>query len=137
MNFTLTPGMYAALNQLSKAARRKVLDAAFAYVIEGIRPTNLSKNLIVMFMMVVDSATDGKLSYTPDAEQVKDENEEKESITEIKAEEPEVRIDCAENPDAKRATPLTKNCRTMPALANVNVKVKMRKRKRNKKTAGL
>ena len=135
MNFTLTPGMYAALNQLSKAARRKVLDAAFAYVIEGIRPTDLSKNLIVMFMMVVDSATDGKLSYAPDAEQVKDENEEKESITEIKAEEPEVRINCAENPDAKRTAPLTKNCRTMPALANV--KVKMRKRKRNKKTAGL
>ncbi|MDE5689031.1 MAG: hypothetical protein K2I18_10485 [Paramuribaculum sp.] len=67
MNFTLTPGVYAALNLLSKATRNKVLEAAFAFVICGIRPTNLSKNLLVMFMMVVDSATEGKLTYVPDA----------------------------------------------------------------------
>lgn len=68
MNFILTPGVYAALNLLSKAARNKVLDAAFAFVINGIRPTNLSKNLMVMFMMAVDSATEGKLTYIPDEE---------------------------------------------------------------------
>ncbi|MDE5687195.1 MAG: hypothetical protein K2I18_01045 [Paramuribaculum sp.] len=66
MNFTLTPGVYAALNLLSKATRNKVLEAAFAFVICGIRPTNLSKNLLVMFMMVVDSASEGTLTYTPD-----------------------------------------------------------------------
>lgn len=66
MNFTLTPGMYAALNLLSKATRNKVLEAAFAFVICGIRPTNLSKNLLVMFMMVVDSASEGKITYIPD-----------------------------------------------------------------------
>lgn len=66
MNFTLTPGVYAALNLLSKATRNKVLDAAFAFVLCGARPTNLSKNLLVMFMMVVDSATEGKLTYLPD-----------------------------------------------------------------------
>lgn len=66
MNFTLTPGVYAALNLLSKSARSKVLEAAFAFVICGIRPTDLSKNLLVMFMMVVDSASEGKLTYIPD-----------------------------------------------------------------------
>lgn len=66
MNFTLTPGVYAALNLLSKATRNKVLEAAFAFVICGTRPTSLSKNLLVMFMMVVDSASEGKLTYTPD-----------------------------------------------------------------------
>ena len=67
MNFTLTPGVYAALNLLSKTTRSKVLEAAFAFVICGIRPTNLSKNLLVMFMMVVDSASEGRLTYVPDA----------------------------------------------------------------------
>ena len=67
MNFTLTPGVYAALNLLSKATRSKVLEAAFAFVICGIRPVNLSKNLLVMFMMVVDSASEGRLTYVPDA----------------------------------------------------------------------
>ena len=67
MNFTLTPGVYAALNLLSKSARSKVLEAAFAFVICGVRPANLSKNLLVMFMMVVDSASEGKLTYVPDA----------------------------------------------------------------------
>lgn len=66
MNFTLTPGIYAALNLLSKSARSKVLEAAFAFVICGIRPEKLSKNLLVMFMMVVDSASEGKLTYIPD-----------------------------------------------------------------------
>ncbi|MDE5687804.1 MAG: hypothetical protein K2I18_04165 [Paramuribaculum sp.] len=66
MNFTLTPGVYAALNILSKATRSKVLEAAFAFVICGVRPTNLSKNLLVMFMMVVDSASEGKITYPPD-----------------------------------------------------------------------
>lgn len=66
MNFTLTPGVYAAINLLSKSARSKVLEAAFAFVICGIRPTDLSKNLLVMFMMVVDSASEGKLTYIPD-----------------------------------------------------------------------
>ena len=66
MNFTLTPGIYAALNLLSKSARSKVLEAAFAFVICGIRPTKLYKNLLVMFMMVVDSASEGKLTYIPD-----------------------------------------------------------------------
>ena len=73
MNFTLTPGVYAALNLLSKATRSKVLEAAFAFVICGVRPTNLSKNLLVMFMMVVDSASEGKLTYIPEEEK----NEEK------------------------------------------------------------
>ena len=66
MNFTLTPGVYAALSLLSKATRSKVLEAAFAFVICGVRPTGLSKNLLVMFMMVVDSASEGKLTYIPD-----------------------------------------------------------------------
>ena len=66
MNFTLTPGVYAALNLLSKATRSRVLEAAFAFVICGIRPTNLSKNLLIMFMMVVDSASEGKLTYVPE-----------------------------------------------------------------------
>lgn len=135
MNFTLTPGMYAALNQLSKAARRKVLDAAFAFVIEGIRPTNLSKNLLVMFMMLVDSATDGKVTYTPDAEQVKEVKESKDSSAEINATEPAVASNSAENRSTVHNNPLAKDCRNIPALANV--KVKMRKRRRNKKTAGL
>lgn len=69
MNFTLTPGVYAALNLLSKTTRSKVLDAAFAFVICGTRPTNLSKNLLVMFMMVVDSASGGQLTYVPDEQQ--------------------------------------------------------------------
>lgn len=68
MNFILTPGVYAALNLLSKAARSKVIEAAFAFVICGVRPTGLSKNLLVMFMMVVDSASEGRLTYTPDEE---------------------------------------------------------------------
>lgn len=68
MNFILTPGVYAALNLLSKTARSKVLEAAFAFVISGVRPTGLSKNLLVMFMMVVDSASEGRLTYTPDEE---------------------------------------------------------------------
>ena len=72
MNFILTPGVYAALNLLSKATRNKVLEAAFAFVINGIRPTNLSKNLLVMFMMVVDSASEGKLQYIPDKEKAED-----------------------------------------------------------------
>ncbi len=135
MNFTLTPGMYVALNQLSKASRRKVLDAAFAFVIEGIRPTNLSKNLLVMFMMVVDSATDGKVTYTPDAEQVKEVQEPKDSPAEIKAAEQTVAANSAENQCTAHNNPLAKDCRNIPALANV--KVKMRKRRRNKKTAGL
>ena len=66
MNFTLTPGIYAALNLLSKSARSKVLEAAFAFVICGIRPEKLSKKLLVMFMMVVDSASEGRLTYIPD-----------------------------------------------------------------------
>ncbi|MDE5688747.1 MAG: hypothetical protein K2I18_09035 [Paramuribaculum sp.] len=66
MNFTLTPGIYAALDLLSKSARIKVLEAAFAFVICGIRPEKLPKNLLVMFMMVVDSASEGKLTYIPD-----------------------------------------------------------------------
>lgn len=66
MNFTLTPGIYAAINLLSKSTRSKVLEAAFAFVICGIRPERLSKNLLVMFMMVVDSASEGKLTYIPD-----------------------------------------------------------------------
>lgn len=68
MNFILTPAVYAALNLLSKTARSKVLEAAFAFVICGVRPTGLSKNLLVMFMMVVDSASEGRLTYTPDEE---------------------------------------------------------------------
>ncbi|MDE5688102.1 MAG: hypothetical protein K2I18_05690 [Paramuribaculum sp.] len=77
MNFTLTPGVYAALNLLSKATRSKVLEAAFAFVICGIRPANLSKNLLVMFMMVVDSASEGKLTYTPDQPAEKTTTEDK------------------------------------------------------------
>lgn len=83
MNFTLTPGVYAALNLLSKATRCKVLEAAFAFVICGIRPVNLSKNLLVMFMMVVDSASEGKLTYIPDeADQQKADEPAREAQTE-------------------------------------------------------
>lgn len=92
MNFTLTPGIYAALNLLSKATRSKVLEAAFAFVICGIRPTNLSKNLLVMFMMVVDSASEGKLTYTPDqpddahpAEESANQEDEKPEVPEPEA----------------------------------------------------
>ena len=78
MNFTLTPGVYAALNQLSTACRRKVLEAAQAYVIAGVEPQKLPKNLTVIFMLVVDSATDGQMSYAPqsmDVEQTESEQQ--------------------------------------------------------------
>ena len=92
MNFTLTPGVYAALNLLSKSTRSKVLEAAFAFVICGIRPTNLSKNLLVMFMMVVDSASEGKLTYVPDEENAEENPSEETSAkkpAQTKEQEPE------------------------------------------------
>ncbi|MDE5687685.1 MAG: hypothetical protein K2I18_03555 [Paramuribaculum sp.] len=89
MNFTLTPGVYAALNLLSKATRSKVLEAAFAFVICGIRPTNLSKNLLVMFMMVVDSASEGKLTYIPDRSADKKPAEEPAPVVDAQPEEQE------------------------------------------------
>ncbi|MDE5688885.1 MAG: hypothetical protein K2I18_09745 [Paramuribaculum sp.] len=89
MNFTLTPGVYAALNLLSKATRSKVLEAAFAFVICGIRPTNLSKNLLVMFMMVVDSASEGKLTYVPDQPEDNQATDDKSAEEPAPAKEPE------------------------------------------------
>ena len=97
MNFTLTPGVYAALNLLSKATRSKVLEAAFAFVICGIRPTNLPKNLLVMFMMVVDSASEGKLTYTPDQPADAQPVEEDAGQEEKKSEVPELEVVHEEN----------------------------------------
>ena len=98
MNFTLTPGVYAALNLLSKATRSKVLEAAFAFVICGIRPVGLSKNLLVMFMMVVDSASEGKLTYVPD-------EEKKEESAPAKEQEPETDPEAEHQPeDAPKET---------------------------------
>lgn len=131
MNFTLTPGVYAALNLLSKSTRSKVLEAAFAFVICGVRPTNLSKNLLVMFMMVVDSATGGQLTYVPEQEAEKAETAvvteperpaTSEAVTTTPADAPEANkyYDSANNPtptaapadnrlSAKNSTPALKH----------------------------
>lgn len=119
MNFTLTPGVYAALNLLSKATRSKVLEAAFAFVICGVRPTNLSKNLLVMFMMVVDSASEGKLTYIPEEEKPEEKpaeesttaNEqpqpEPEPTKPAEKKEQEAEIACPQADSTKEKTPLS------------------------------
>ena len=141
MNFTLTPGVYAALNLLSKATRSRVLEAAFAFVICGIRPTNLSKNLLVMFMMVVDSASEGKLTYVP--EQAADEAPAEE-LAPARETEPEAAAETEPRPEpAPKVTPSGQTPRSTSLLRDYEMvrhpeftKVKgMRRRIRSRREA--
>lgn len=52
-NLIITPGVYDALNSLSKAMRRKILEAVMQYQFEGIEPENLSTTARVIFRLII------------------------------------------------------------------------------------
>lgn len=67
-NLIITPGVYDALNSLSKAMRRKILEAVMQYQFEGIEPENLSTTARVIFRLIIACSRQAEETMRPKEE---------------------------------------------------------------------
>ena len=93
-NLIITPGVYDALNSLSKAMRRKILDAVMRYQFEGIEPENFSTTARVIFRLIIACSRQA-------AETMQVKNEPQPKVEELTESEPESAADARQEPETK------------------------------------
>ena len=64
-NLIITSGVYEALNSLSKAMRRKILEAVMQYQFEGIEPENFSTTARVIFRLIIACSRQAEETMRP------------------------------------------------------------------------
>lgn len=95
-NLIITSGVYEALNSLSKAMRRKILEAVMQYQFEGIEPENLSTTARVIFRLIIACSRQA-------AETMQPKNEPQPIVEELTENEPESAEDARQDSETKPA----------------------------------
>lgn len=95
-NLIITTGVYDALNSLSKAMRRKILEAVMQYQFEGIEPENLSTTARVIFRLIIACSRQA-------AETMQPKNESQPIVEELTENEPESAEDARQDSETKPA----------------------------------